>query len=261
MLATKTKNNGSHTRRLWILLTAAALLQGCVTTGSGSPLADAGGPRYSVRVSAPSATLQDTAGQWITETGRFTVASEEDVAQFTLSLDAGSTPRAANYGSYPKIVGQLRKVTRPSYYQLNYNLVDIAGKPVEASELVGIGKDQPGAFPALPASTTTPPADALADAMHQLQQKLMQLATTAPWRSPVMSQLTTTNQVIIAADDSSQLPNGATFAVEGQPLTRLKLVGYTLDNQHHNRALLALTAGTLPEPGALVVLITDDMRG
>lgn len=231
-------------------LVVSALLVGCTTMGGGTP----SGLQRAMRISTADSDFAVDAKETLERLGNVTVVTEDDYSELTLILDGRGGVSSAQVLSKPKIVGILRKESKPGTYQISYTLIDNTGKTIAQGDVYGIGHEQEGFFPALSSENTGAQNAAKEDALKQLNGQIAKDLALNGFRSVVTSQLIAVAQVAIPVADAVDFKPGQTFLAENMPTTRMKFLGFSQGPAGQKQALLDVVEGTIPELGTVIYL-------
>lgn len=248
-MRTSSKLKIKHTLALLPLLLAACAGGGAPSVGSWS------GPQHNVRLMASDASLHDAAVTMLNGKGIVPVA-EDSVNAMTLVLSGNTAVQHdPRHKTGPRIVGILKREQHPSFFRIDYTLIDGRGNKLAEDSVIGSGGMQMGMYPTLPADSTTAQPQALQSALTQLAALLQRDLRQQTWQSQVTSLSPSTGQVFIAADERNGLHQGQQFAVLGLGNVRLEFVGYETDRSGNTHAALQVIEGTMPPVGSVVELL------
>lgn len=231
------------------LLLAACAGGGAPSVGSWS------GAQHNVRLTASDASLHEAAANMLNGKGIVPV-DEDAVSAMTLVLSGNNAVQHdPRHKTGPRIVGVLKREQRPSFFRIDYTLIDSRGNKLAEDSVVGQGGMQTGMYPTLPADSSTAQPQALQSALTQLAASLQRDLRSQTWRSQVVSLSPSTGKVLIAADERNGLRQGQQFAVLGQGGVRLEFVGYEEDLNGNTQAALQVIQGNMPPVGSVVELL------
>ena len=233
-----------------IVACVAVAAAGCVSTG-GTTSSDL---QRVMKISAVDSAFASKASENIQRLGNVSVVTEDDFSELTLILDGRSGVASSQVLSKPKIVGILRKETKPGTYQISYTLIDNLGKTLAKGDVYGVGHEQEGFYPALNDENTAAQTAAMEDALKQLNGQIAKDLALNGFRSVVSSQLVAVAQVAVPVADEVNFSTRQTFYAEGMPSTRLKFLGFSQDPQGQKQALLDVVEGSIPELGTVIYL-------
>lgn len=182
--------------------------------------------------------------------------AEDSVSAMTLVLSGNTAMQHdPRHKTGPRIVGMLKREQRPSFFRIDYTLIDSNGNKLAEDSVIGSGSSRMGMYPTLPADSTTTQPQALQSALTQLAALLQRDLRQQTWHSQVVSLSPSTGQVFIAADERNGLRQGQQFAVLGQGNTRLEFTGYEIDRNGNTQAALQVIEGSMPPVGSVVELL------
>ncbi len=207
-----------------------------------------------IKVATVSAELEAPIKNQLSYMQNLRWVEEDGFAELTLVINNGGRPVSTNaLIAKPKIVGILRQEAKPSYYRIEYTLLDNLGRTIEEEEVIGLGEDRQGFYPSLAPTVSSSQSGALQDALTQLGKSLQKTLAKNGMRGTVNMQLMA-NQVTVPVFERINLTSKHTFSVQNMPRTKLKFVGYMHSNNGQRQAILELTRGELPPLGSVVIL-------